>query len=170
MALRPLLSELVADWRQWRYPAALRITSPGVPGTADVLALLERFRDLQPAEPPASQAPTADDRELIAALCTSAWSLRRRMIDPATDRPRPELRRAYSDVKALWRALDDRGVRIIDHTGEHFDDGLSLDVVTFEPRDDLVTDTIIETIKPTIVLDGMRIQVGEVVVGTPPKS
>lgn len=167
MFFRTPLAELAAYCRQLRYPPALRIAPPAAPVTAEVLALVELLRAPTPAEPPSPPTAAVDERRLIAAMCTSAWNLRRRMLDPETNRPRAEFRRAYSDVKALWREFDDRGIRIIGHTGEEYDDGLSLDVVTFEERDDVTTQTIIETIKPTIVFDGTRIQIGEVVVGTP---
>jgi hypothetical protein len=89
------------------------------------------------------------------------------MIQPDTGRPLEEMKRAYRHFESVWDALSEEGVKIYDHTGEIFDLGRSLQVMSFQPTVGLTRDMIIETIKPTIYFKDNLVQTGEVIVGTP---
>jgi hypothetical protein len=67
----------------------------------------------------------------------------------------------------VWDALKENGLEIQDHTGDPYDSGQSLKAPAFEPTPGLKEETVIDTIKPSIYLDGKMIQMGEVVVGIP---
>ncbi len=69
-------------------------------------------------------------------------------------------------LQDAWDTLEENGLEIQDHTGDRYISGQALKA-HFEAAPDLAEDTIIDTIKPTIYLDGRIIQMGEVVVGTP---
>ena len=57
--------------------------------------------------------------------------------------------------------------RIKDHTGEIFDYGLPLNVVTTQPSPGITKERVLETLKPTIYWQEQMIQMGEVVIATP---
>jgi hypothetical protein len=120
---------------------------------------------------PQENAPkdaTLKERKLAIDVGTALWRLRQRMVDPETGQPPDESRKALRHVEAMWNALRDVGIEIQDHTHLPFRSGLALDVVAFQPIDGLSRDTVIETIRPSIYLNDQVIQVGQVVVGTPP--
>jgi hypothetical protein len=77
------------------------------------------------------------------------------------------MRKAYRHVRSMWDALQESGIDIQDHTNQPFHLGQTLNAIAFEPRPDLSTDTVIETVKPTIYYQKRLIQMGEVIVGTP---
>jgi hypothetical protein len=139
-----------------------------------MVAALERLAQLLEHEPKGAPAedPGAPGRQrrFLADLGTNLWRLRQRMLAPGTTQPLDEMRRAYRHLEAAWDALTQAGVQVQDHTGSTIDPGMSLKVITSEPTPGLARDTVIETIKPSIYLKSERIQMGEVIVGTPPRS
>jgi hypothetical protein len=170
--------------RQLLHPAPFRIARPQWP---DDLAVLLAYRsalgDAVPAAPSAiasgesdREGPTAGatatsradvEQRLLVDLGTGLWRLRQRLLDPATGEPREEVRKAYRHFASSWDALQDAGVEVQDHTGHLYDPGHSLKVIAFQPVPELSQDTVVETIRPSIYYGGRRLQVGEVIVGTP---
>lgn len=65
------------------------------------------------------------------------------------------------------RDAETEGYGIVDLEGKHYDTGMALKVVAFEPTEGITEETIGEVIKPTIIKDGKLVQTGEVVVFTP---
>jgi hypothetical protein len=104
---------------------------------------------------------------LLAQLGTSLWRMRQKMLCPSTNQPREELGSVWSHFEAAWGTLTDAGFQIQDHTGEPFDSGRDLKTLAFEPTANLTRETVIETIRPSIFFRDQRIQLGEVIVGTP---
>ncbi len=91
------------------------------------------------------------------------------MIEPETGKPLEEMKRAFRHLQATWDILADAGIEIQDHTGVLFDSGMSIKVLAFQPMADIDRETVIETIRPTVYFRSQRIQMGEVIVGRPPK-
>jgi hypothetical protein len=106
--------------------------------------------------------------KLIRQLGTELWRLKMKMVDQSGD-PLEEMKRAYRHVNSAIDLLTDAGFEISDHIGKRYDQGMSLDVIAFQPASDIDSDTIIETIKPSIYYRGKPIQSGEVIVATPLK-
>lgn len=158
--------------RQWLHPREFHIAPASLPDAvavlADRLAELERARIAPAAGPTPGAAPADAIRPgLLADIGTGLWRLRTRMIDAATGEPPEHMRRAFRHAESIGDALAEAGVRIQDHTGIDFDPGLSLKVLAYQPVSGVQRERVIETIKPTIYLNGERIQMGEVIVGTP---
>jgi hypothetical protein len=140
-------------------------------------ALFRRGRadGVAPQGPRRTTEMTVEDRpgewdRLIAELATGVWRLRRRLQATGVDRPdqpRDELRRAGRDVEAMWDALTQAGVQVLDPTGSPYDPGQSLTVLAFQPTPGLSQERVIETVKPTVYLRARWAQMGEVIVGTP---
>jgi len=116
-----------------------------------------------------SNTPTDEDwARLIRQLGTELWRLKMKMVDQSGE-PQEEMKRAYRHLKSALDLLADAGFEISDHIGKRYDQGMLLDVIAFQPASGIESDTIIETIKPSIYYCGKPIQSGEVIVATPMK-
>lgn len=119
----------------------------------------------------AAKSNTSTDEEwarLIRQLGTELWRLKMKMVDQSGE-PLEEMKRAYRHLKSALDLLADAGFEISDHIGKRYDQGMLLDVIAFQPASGIESDTIIETIKPSIYYCGKPIQSGEVIVATPLK-
>jgi hypothetical protein len=103
----------------------------------------------------------------LAVVATNAWKARAKMMDGDTGEPRDDMRRVYRHIETIFDAFHQMGLRVKDHTGEEFDYGLPLTVITTQPTPGLARERVIETIKPTIYWKDTIIQTGEVVIATP---
>ena len=157
--------------RQWRFPRALRIAAAKPPAGLD--ELVDEMRRLgQPArrngsgpvESVESVESVLDDRAL-ADLATGLWRARRRMLEPGGDEPRPEVRKEFRHVRSTWDTLADAGVKVQDHDGTRYDTGLALEVLTFQPTAGLEHEVVLDTIRPSVYVQGRTIQLGQVIVG-----
>jgi hypothetical protein len=153
--------------RQWRFPRALRIAARERPARGD--ELVQAMQDLfEPRGPGGSSRvePVLDDRAL-ANLATGLWRARRRMLEPGSDDPRPEVRKEFRHVRSTWETLEDAGVKVQDHEGDPYDTGQDLEVLVFQPTAGLRHDVVVETIRPSVYVHGRTIQIGQVTVGVP---
>ena len=161
----------MADFRQMRFPKAFRIDAPAWPPelveslAGYARAAADAARESQRREPDKSESMT-----FLAEVGTGLWRLKLRMLQPGTDRPLDEMRKAYRHLESTWDALSAAGLRIIDHTGMPFDAGLSIKVLAYQPTAGLARQRVLDTVKPTIYLRETRLQIGEVIVGTPDPS
>lgn len=120
------------------------------------------------------QLPAEEDRvrfefrsTLLVDLANVAWALQRKSCDPITNERKEEFRPIARHIDQLSECLDEFGVKIQNHTHEPFDSGQSLEVIAFQPTAGISRDVVIETIRPTVYLKGIRIQMGQVIVATP---
>ncbi|MFD3485481.1 hypothetical protein [Streptomyces sp. NPDC058665] len=107
------------------------------------------------------------DAKALADAATNLWRAQRRLNrqgEAATSRSRQTSR--Y--LRSCREALDEAGLLVQEHEGDAFHAGLSLEALTFEEDPSLTAETVLETIRPTIYLNGRRIQMGQVIVGSPP--
>jgi hypothetical protein len=122
---------------------------------------------------PASAAePPLVDESVLPDLCTGLWRLRRRMIDPGTDRPLEEMRKPFRHLESVWDTLADAGVDIRDHTNEPVPEygSVGLDVLAYQPMPGISRERVIETVKPSIYVGERLVQMGQVIIGTPEKT
>jgi hypothetical protein len=112
-------------------------------------------------------AEAALESRLVVDVGTGLWRLRQRLIDRDTGEPLESTRMAYRHFASTWDALAEAGVEIQDHTSESYDPGQSIRVIAFQPTSGLQRETVLETIRPSIYYKGKRIQIGEVIIGTP---
>lgn len=154
---------------------------PRAPEVADMLEELARALFLTVDEPPpqAVADEAAAHEELaaffLAVLCevgTNLWRLREKMVGPQGREPLADMRRAYRHLEAAFDTLAQAGIDIHDHTNEPVPEGgvYALKVVAYEPTPGLSREHVIETIKPTVSFRRRIIQMGEVVIGTPPAA
>lgn len=158
----------LANLRQLQYPAEFRIAPPTWP--PELASRLEELaeRPVAGSQPDAADEP--EDYRFLAQVATGLWRLRRKMVEPGTERPLAEMRRAYRHLQATWDSLAEAGLEILDHTDTPFDSGMSLKVLAFQPTPGLSRERVIETIKPTVYFADRHLQMGEVIVGTPEEA
>ncbi len=106
----------------------------------------------------------------MADIATNIWKAKCRMLDGASGEVREEMKRVYRHVESALETLTEIGVELKDHTGSAFDYGLPLKVVTTQETPGITRETVVETLRPTVYWQKQIIQMGEVVVGTPPPS
>ncbi|WP_131738738.1 hypothetical protein [Actinomadura roseirufa] len=160
-------TEARATVRQWRWPREFRIRPAQWPD--DVLAL---FAEVSAAETAEAEGPARDaevvggapglSERSLADVATSVWRLRVRTAGLPDG-----MRSTTRHVEKAWDALAQAGVEIKDHLNDPFDSGLSISVVAFQPTPGLERERVIETIRPSVYLGDRRIQMAEVIVGTP---
>jgi hypothetical protein len=122
-------------------------------------------------DPGKSLAPMAQrielDGSLFVDLGCATWRLHQRMFDKDTGEARDEFRQLARHVATIRDRLAELGLQIQDHTGKPYDSGQSLEVLAFQPTDGIPSETVIETVRPSLYLREHRILKGQVIVGTP---
>jgi hypothetical protein len=135
-------------------------------------------RVLDPGTINDSSLPSTQDEQvriefrstLIVDLANVAWALERKSCDPITNERKEEFRSIARHIDQLSECLVEFGVKIQNHTSEPFDSGQSLEVIAFQPTAGISRDVVVETIRPTVYLKGIRLQMGQVVVATPEQT
>ncbi|MEI9898153.1 MAG: hypothetical protein WDN28_30930 [Chthoniobacter sp.] len=103
----------------------------------------------------------------MADIATNIWKARTKMLDGASGEVRDEMKRVYRHIEGVLETLHEMGLEVKDHTGDAFDYGLPLKVITTQPTQGITRESVVETIKPTIYWQQQIIQMGEVVIATP---
>lgn len=106
-------------------------------------------------------------RHALASIATHAWRARGRMVDPTSGEVREDMKRLNRSVEGIVESLRALGVEIKDHTGQSFDYGLPLKVISTQPTAGIVKEQVVETLRPTVYWRQQIIQPGEVVIATP---
>ena len=106
---------------------------------------------------------TEADPKLLADVATGLWRAGNRLDGAAGDQAAAALRHVRRTVDVLAEA----GVQLVDHAGADFSAGVALDVVAFQEDPALSRETVIEVVRPSVYVNGVLIQRGAVIVGTP---
>lgn len=162
-------SNFINTLRQYKYPEEFRIFPEKKNediniGIADLNNLIAETAKAAPSQ--GSQNEN-EINKFIVELATNVWRLKGKMFDKLKNEPFPEMRRAYRHLDSIMLTLENSGIEIIDHTGGFFDPNGGISALAFQPEKGLTKETVIETIKPSIFKNKIRIQMGEVIVGTP---
>jgi hypothetical protein len=153
--------------RQIWIPKEFRLPEPEF--TKEQLDLLEEL--IQMIGPTISRAASAakDERakmvDFLVDLGTGIWRVRRK-IDGLSRMPK-EIRDALYSLESMWMSMSQDGVEIVDHIGTT-PSAKEAKVVEVREIPGLTREQVIDAIKPTIILKGEVVQMGEVVVGRPP--
>lgn len=102
----------------------------------------------------------------MADIATNVWKAKVKMLDSSGE-TREEMKRVYRHVEGVMESFKEIGLEVKDHTGDAFDYGLPLNVVTTQPTQGITKESVIETIKPTVYWQKQILQRGEVVIATP---
>jgi len=114
-----------------------------------------------------SQSDLRDFQKLIADIATGVWRMRNKFSMVNADNLPNEITKAYRHLDSIWDTLASAEVEIRGYTNEKYVPGMALKVIAFQPTSSVQTETIIETIKPSIFYKHKLIQEGEVIVAKP---
>lgn len=159
------LGRLRANLRQLKYPPELRIAEPTWPEN-----FFEQLGGALARRAPREETAEGLREGQITAIGTRLWRLRKELETRVGASADETLSRTHSQLETLWSLLAQEGVDIYDHTGQimpkkgYFP---FLKVIAYQPVDNLGRERVIETVRPTIRLNGKIVQAGEVIVGTP---
>ena len=154
--------------RQLLYPKPFRIGLVPLPS----LVLDEEAKpsagevpDTSPAAMNAEQALSPDKKKLNVQLATNLWRNNNKL--QGVDESDKTLRSIRRHTESALDTLTGGKVEIKDHTDEKYVSGMALTVLTFQNDPHIKTETITETIKPSVYYNDNLIQNGEVVVSVP---
>jgi hypothetical protein len=166
-------SPLAQAINQLRHPAETRIPPAtchiNVEAFDGIRRLLSSGISSQPKNSEKVQSPQLLELlKLLPELATGIWRARQKMLIPGkTDEPREEMRRIFRPLDATFQNMIQAGIEVVDHTNQPYVTGLREKVIAFEPTRGIHRDTVIETIKPTVLFQEELLQLGEIIVGTP---
>lgn len=162
----------------------LQAKFPVHPAPTAVLATINKtlneIRDLQsrqqgghmlpaqarPVERFVEVVPTNVTKGLIA-IANSHFRAKKKMLDPTTGEPHEAMSRVYKDIERISRHLEEMGFKIQNHTGDAYDDGQPMKVITSNPRPEATRKYVLETLLPTIYWNDKIIQHGEIEIAVP---
>jgi hypothetical protein len=114
-----------------------------------------------------ASSKTCIDTDFLAEIAIGLWRLKRSLLLEIPTAIDIKTKRAWKHLERLFAHLESREITIQDKTGEPYDAGMSLRVVSAEQRTDLSRELIVETITPTVFCRENIIHAGEVIVGKP---
>jgi hypothetical protein len=99
----------------------------------------------------------------IVELAVEVWRMNNRLmkVEGLTE---SQQRGFDSSLQKFGKFLDRNDVKIIDHTGEKYNEGMNVDVLSFENDPSLKTSMIKETIEPSVTCKGQIIKKGKIIV------
>lgn len=100
----------------------------------------------------------------LVELAIEIWRVKNRVIKASPDLQEIHKRGLESSIQKMQKFLDRFSIEIIDHTNQKYNEGLSVDVLSFEIDPNIKVPTIKETIEPTIIYSGNVVKKGKVVV------
>ena len=151
-------------------PTALPIAAwPGEKQIRDTVEFVMTPTQTRHAEKSREDSSVAEvELKTLASIATYTWKAKSRLENAGGVEQSEVLKRVSGDIGRIWKVLVyDLGLEIKGHTGDFFDYGLPLKVVTTQPTAGITKERVIETIKPTIYWRNKIIQMGEVVIATP---
>jgi hypothetical protein len=102
----------------------------------------------------------------IVELAIEVWRINNRVMKAATGLTDIQKRGLDSSLQKFVKFLDHYDVKIVDHTGEKYNEGMNVEVLSFEKDPNVKVSTIKETIEPSITCKGHVIKKGKIIVIT----
>ncbi len=99
----------------------------------------------------------------IVELAVEVWRMNNRLmkVEALTE---TQQRGFNSSLQKFGKFLDRYEVKIVDHTGERYNEGMNVDVLSFENDPSVKVPTIKETVEPSITHKGHTIKKGKIIV------
>ena len=158
---------------------------PGERQTWDTVALVMTAKPARKEQAaPGAEVPT-DYLKALVSIATNAWRAKTKMVDtmkmveamntanvtqlksPTKDEVLEKMKRVDRHIEAICRNLAEVGVVICDHTGDAYDEGQPMQVVTTKPTPGLEKKHVSETLLPSIFWNNRLVQNGEIEIATP---
>ena len=103
----------------------------------------------------------------LFAIANTYFRAKKKMLDQTTGEPHESMARVYKDIERIGRHLMEMGFQIKDHTGDAYDDGQPMKVITSNPRPEATRKYVLETLTPTIYWNDRIFQHAEIEIVTP---
>lgn len=103
----------------------------------------------------------------MTLVCNGIWRIQQNVNLSIKEQSTSRLLRTKRHVDTLVEQIGTLGYSFKDHTGEVYDTGNKIMVLSTEPTEGLTSEKVIETVKPSVFYKGELLQSGEVIVGTP---
>jgi len=100
----------------------------------------------------------------IVELAVEVWRINNRIMKAESSLSEIQKRGLESSLQKFVKFLDHNDVRFIDHTGQKYNEGMNIEVLSFEKDQTAKYSFIKETIEPSITCNGMVVKKGKVVV------
>lgn len=124
-------------------------------------------QDFSDFEKNIKQKPNLRSDDFLVDLAVTLWRLEKSLLHELNGDLPIDKSRSISTLKQLVTRLEEKGLEIIDQTGQFYDEGMALRVISSEERPDFIRHLIIETVSPTVLINGNLVHAGEVVIGKP---
>lgn len=100
----------------------------------------------------------------LVELAVEIWRIQNRIGKAGSDLQEIQKRGLESSVQKLQKYLDTFRIAIVDHANQKYNEGMNVDVLSFEIDPEVAFPLIKETIEPSITCEGKVIRKGKVVV------
>ncbi len=111
-----------------------------------------------------------DDPDFLVKVAEEVWRLGKRIDRAARVVGEEPLRGVRDSLERLQVTLARNQVRVEDHQGQPYHEGLRLDILSVEGDGDLDTLWVLETVRPTVFVDDQVLGTGEVILGSHPRG
>ncbi|MFY9269695.1 MAG: hypothetical protein WAO55_08120 [Candidatus Manganitrophaceae bacterium] len=170
-----VFKEFLCDLRQLFFPKPFRVArSKKNPVNSNKFEeiledLLQKFKktDGEDTDISVSKKDGVRDQKLLVDIATRLWRIRTSLQQPNSKKPFEKVERGYRHLEKLLSVLEENGIRIVDKTGDFYDPGMSMRVVSTEPTEGIGKAIIKETVEPAVYLDDHLIQIAKIVLGIP---
>ena len=149
---------VVVLYLSFKYYRRLKLA---VAKSEEVLSQKTFQRPLQPHAIFVDLSPKSAD---VVELAVEIWRIQNRLNKAITDLPDTQKRGLESSIQKLQKYLDTFHIKIVDHTSQKYNEGLNVNVLSFEIDPHVTIPIIKETIEPTIICEGKVVRKGKVVV------
>lgn len=100
----------------------------------------------------------------VIELAVEVWRINNRIIKAGNALSEIQKRGLESSHQKFVKFLDRYDIKIVDHAGEKYNEGLNVDVLSFEKDIECKTPWIKETVEPSISCNGHIVKKGKVIV------
>jgi hypothetical protein len=100
----------------------------------------------------------------IVELAVEVWRMNNRILKAVDGLTDTQKRGLESSLQKFIRFLDHNNIKFIDHTGQKYNEGMNIEVLSFEKNQTAKYPFIKETIEPSITCKGIVVKKGKVVV------
>ncbi|GEM_PF-1566212 len=100
----------------------------------------------------------------IVELAVEVWRIKNRITSVGGSLTDIQRRGLESSIQKFAKFLDRNDIKITDYTGQKYNEGMNVDVISFEKSDNVKTPMIKETVEPSIVCKDHIIKRGKIIV------
>ncbi len=128
---------------------------------SDRFSVAQKGQDIQHHALFVDLSPKSAD---IVELAIEVWRINNRIMKAGSGLTDIQRRGLESSLQKFLKFLDKYNIKIVDHTGEKYNEGMNVDVLSFEKDENIKTPLVKETVEPSIICKGHVIKKGKIIV------